>query len=103
MTKQLAFKQTHRDCRTLHLDERSVAAGTQVVYGASNQFLPGACFATDQNSGIGWCDPFNLTENLTQRRTFADDLLKVSFRANLVFEVQLLFREFVLKLFDLAV
>ena len=50
VTKKLAFQQTSRNSRTIHLYQGPFAAWTQIVNGVRDEFFPGSSFAIDQNS-----------------------------------------------------
>src|SRR5262249_17616274 len=103
MTEQLAFEQAGRDRRAIELDQRAFAPGAQVVNGAGDQLLARAGFAANQDGRIGGRDRLDLFEDAFQRGTGADDLLEVPGGLNLLFEIELLFGQFVFQRFDLAV
>src|SRR5688572_4278226 len=103
VSKELAFQQTHGNGRAIDLYQRPAPPRAEVVYGAGDQFLPGTGFTADQNRGVRWRDSFDLAENLAKCGTLSNDLFEIAFGANLIFEVQLFFRELVLKLFDFAI
>jgi hypothetical protein len=46
---------------------------------------------------------FDLAENLPQHRAVADNLLKIHFAADFIFEIELFLGEFVLKFRDLTI
>src|SRR5258707_2165127 len=52
MAKQLRRDQGGRNRRTVYADERLAGTLRVLVYGASNQFFPGAGFAGDEHCGI---------------------------------------------------
>src|SRR5688572_2795419 len=76
-------------------------APTQVVNGASDQFLAGSGFPENQNGGVGCSDVFDLLQDSPQRLALADDLIEVELGSNLVFEVELFLGQLVLQFADL--
>src|SRR5712675_3355032 len=61
VTEQLAFKQTCRNCGTIHLHKRTVRSVAVLVNGFRNQFLASSCFPVDQHRGVGrGHDPYHV-------------------------------------------
>ena len=71
--------------------------------GTGNQFLTCTRLAEDKDGRVGWCHCLHKFQNPVQGLTFADDLLKISFAANLVLQIELLLCELVAELGYLAI
>ncbi len=67
MTKQLALEQACRDRRAGALDERVRTPRAQVMDSASQQFLPRAGLAAQQDGGVCRRDHSDLVEDVTKR------------------------------------
>src|SRR4029434_1638495 len=102
VTEELAFEQAGRNRRAVHLDQRALAAITEIVDRMGDQFFTGAGFALNQDRRIGRGDDFDLLERAGERRTLADDLREIELALNLFFQVDLFAGQFVLQRFDLV-
>src|SRR5471030_853345 len=76
MTEELAFQESQRNRRAVHLHERSTATPAVVVYGLRNELFAGTCFALDENGGVGWGHGADLIQHFTQRGTRPDNAFK---------------------------
>ena len=71
MAEELAFEEVLGDG-----DVISLAADTEAVEGAGDQFLAGAAFAEDQDGGVGGGDVLDEFAQLQDLGRFADDLIQ---------------------------
>src|SRR5262249_4054343 len=74
VAEELALEQARGDGGTADLDEGLVAAPARIVDGARNQLFSRAGLAEEENRRVGRCHDLNLVQNVSQRRTVADDL-----------------------------
>jgi len=95
MAEQFVLDQPRRDRGAVELDEGAVFAPAVVVNGAGDKFLSGACLAEQQHGGVYRGDGLHKLQHQPECRAVADDLIEVQLAADLVFEVELLLREFV--------
>ena len=102
MAEQFAFEQPGRNGGAVELDEGALAALTEAVNGARQQFLAGSRFSLDEHCGIGGRDRLNLHEHLPQPHAFAYDVVISVFQIDLGFEILLLLVQLVAKLGDAA-
>ena len=89
VAEQLALDQAGRNGRTVELDKGALAARTEPVNGARQQFFAGAGLALDEDGGVGGRDGFNLLEHLAQTAALAHDVFKAVFEVDFVFEILL--------------
>src|ERR1700746_1433298 len=75
VSEELAFQKAGGDCRAIHLHQISVPAGAELVNRASDDFLTGASFASNQNCSTCGSNCFDLSEDLTETPTPAHDCL----------------------------
>src|SRR5260221_12520575 len=101
VSKQLAFQQARRNGRAVQLNEGLRAPWAQIMNGARDQFLSRACLAINQDRRIRWRDSFHMFEGSAQRGAISNDLGKIHFRADFIFQIQLLFGELVFELSNL--
>ena len=71
--------------------------------GAGNRFLPSSGFAQNQHRGLARGHSLRLRQNTFQGSAFTNDLLKIEFRTDLVFQVKLFLCELVLQSCDFMV
>ena len=67
------------------------------MYRAGNQFLPGSGFPVNEDGGIRRRHGFDLVEYAAYCLTLEDDLPKILFAADFIFQIQLLLSEFILE------
>src|SRR4030095_16687797 len=67
----------------------------------SDEFFAGPGLSVNQDRRIGLCNCLNLLQNVFERLTLADDVLKIA-RLNRLFEVKFLFFQFVLERINLV-
>src|SRR5262245_28783141 len=103
MAEQFAFQQAARDRGAVELHQRTLTAGAQVVNGAGDQFLAGARLALNEDDRIGRGDGFDRLQGSFQSLTVTDDLCEAVLRADLLFQVEFLFGQFVFQFADLSV
>src|SRR6266436_622988 len=101
--KQLAFQQTCRNGRAVELDEGLRAPRAQIMNAACDQFLSRACLSINQHRRIRRRYRFHVFEDSAQRCAVSDDLGKIHFRADFIFQIQLLFGELLFQFPNLAV
>src|SRR5580700_2995037 len=102
VTEQLAFEQARRNGRAVQLNEGLRSPCAQIMNGPSDQFLSRACLSVNKDRGVRWRYRFHMFEDSAQRATISNDLGKIHFRANFIFQIQLLFGELVFQLSNLA-
>ena len=76
MAEELAFEEVFGDGGAVDADVISLAADTEAVEGAGDQFLAGAAFAEDQDGGVGGGDVLDEIAQLQDLGRFADDLVQ---------------------------
>src|SRR5215467_7027151 len=103
VTEKFAFQETGRDGSTIQLHERSRAAGAEVMNSARNQFLACAGLSIDQHCGLSRSNSLDLMEDVAKDFAAAYDLFETLLGSDFVFEIQLLLRELVLQIGDLAI
>src|SRR5580704_2722763 len=100
--EQLAFEQARRNGRAVQLNEGLRSPWAQIMNGPSDQFLSRACLSVNQDRRVRWRYRFHMFEDSAQRSTISNDLGKIHFRADFIFQIQLLFGELVSQLSNLA-
>ncbi len=100
MAEEFGFEKTAGNGGAIDFDESTIAAETEIVDGAGEEFLACPGLAEEENSGAGGSGELHLGQGPLERGTLADDFLKIEFTANFFFEVELFFGEFVLQSFD---
>ncbi len=100
--EKFAFEQTGGNRRAVELDERARVARAEIVEGAGDQLLARAGLAVDDDGGIGGSDRLHFAQDAAQGFALADDLFEIPFAADFVLEIQLLARQLVLEIGDLA-
>src|SRR5215510_6877680 len=70
---------------------------------SSNEFFACTGFSANQNRGIRRGNHLDLLQDVSKRRTVADDFFEITLRPDFIFEVKLFLSEFVFKLFDLTI
>src|SRR6266478_5029403 len=103
VSKQLAFQQTCRNCRAVQLDERLRAAGAQIMNGPRNQFFSRARLSINQHCRIRRRYGSHSFEYSAQRSTISNDLGKIHFRADFIFQIEFFLRELLFQSPNLAV
>ena len=88
VAEELGFEQACGNGGAVDFDERSFAAGTEIVNGARDDFFAGAGFAQDQNSGARGRGKFDLGERPAQDGAFANDFVKAEFSADFFLEIK---------------
>src|SRR5437879_8602104 len=78
-------------------------APAEVMNGTRDEFLASPGFAQDQNRGVGRSDRFNVLEDSFEGGALADNFLKIVFRADFIFEIELLRVQLILEFSDLLV
>src|SRR5882724_1319245 len=101
MSKQLAFQQTCRNRRAVELDERLRAPRAQIMNGSRNQFLSCTRVSIDEHGRVCRSDRLHLLQYTPQGSAFSDDLRKIHFAADFVFEIELFLCEPVFQLSNL--
>src|SRR6266853_1586799 len=69
--------------------------------GAGDQFLARACLSINQDRRVRRRYSFHMFEDFAQRGTVSNDLSKIHFCADFIFQIQLLFGELVFELSNL--
>src|SRR5882762_4591955 len=72
------------------------------MYGAGNQFLSRPRLSINQHCRVRRRYRFYMFEDFAQRGTVSNDLSKIHFRADFIFQIQLLFGELVFELSNLT-
>src|SRR6267378_4310863 len=101
MSEQLTFQQARRNGRAVELHEGFRPPWTQIMNGAGDQFLSRPCLAINQDRGARRRYSFHMFEDFAQRGTVSNDLSKIHFCADFIFQIQLLFGELVFELSNL--
>ena len=89
VAEEFGFEQARGNGGAVDLDESAFAAGTEVVNRARDDFLAGAGFAEDQDSGARGRGEFHLGERSAQDGAFANDFVEVEFSADFFLEIKL--------------
>src|SRR5229473_4960624 len=103
VSEQLAFEQACRNGRAVELHEGLRAPWAQIMNGTRDQFLSRACLPVNQHRRIRRRNGSHVFEDFAQRSAISDDLGKIHFRADFIFQIQLFFGELLFKLPNLAV
>src|SRR4029077_9494399 len=103
MAEKLALQQAGGNGRAIQLYECIRLGRTEMVHGASNQFLARACVAIDQHSGVGRRDRLNFSENQLQSLAVSHDVVEMKLAADLGFQIDVLLRQPVFELRYLSV
>src|SRR6266436_3441369 len=98
VSEQLAFQQACRNGRAVELHEGFRPPWTQIMNGAGDQFLSRPRLAINQDRGVRWRYSLHMFEDFAQRGTVSNDLSKIHFCADFIFQIQLLFGELVFEL-----
>src|SRR5258705_4901055 len=69
---------------------------------ACDEFFAGPGLSVNQDRRARFCNCLNLPQNVPERLTLADDVLKITITLNRFFEVELLFFQFVLERINLV-
>src|SRR5581483_261893 len=77
VSEQFGFDQRLRECRTVHLHEGSVLAGTKIVNRPRDQLLAGAAFSAQENRRIAGRGLMNVRKDLVHQLALADDVLEL--------------------------
>src|SRR3984957_9554565 len=102
VSEQLAFEQSRRNGRAVQLNEGLRSPWAQIMNGPSDEFLSRACLSVNQDRRVRWRYLFHMFEDSAQRGTISNDLGKIHFCADFIFQIQLLFGELVFQLSNLA-
>src|ERR1700722_6628773 len=102
VSEQLAFQQARRYGRAVELHEGLRSPRTQIMNAARDKFFSRACFSVNQDRRVRWRYSFHLFEDSAQRNAISDDLGKIHFRTDFIFQIQLLFGELVFQLSNLT-
>src|SRR5258708_17598210 len=92
VSEQLPFQQTCRNGRAVQLDERLRAAGAQIMNGPRNQFFSRAGLSVNQHCRIRRRYGSHSFEYSAQRSTISNDLGKIHFRADFIFQIEFFLR-----------
>src|SRR5882724_3313450 len=103
MSEQFAFEQTGWNSSAVEFDKRSVLAPAVVVNSTGDQLLSRTRIAQQQHGRIACCYCLHQFQDVLQRWTASNDLLKVQLAANLFFEIYLFLGKLVFEFRDLAV
>ncbi len=103
VTEHFALQKAHRNRGAVQLHERMGASLAAFMNGARHEFLARSGFTQQEHGRIAGSHGFHLTQDRPDRRAVADDVGKIHLAANLGFQIQLLLRQFVLQIGDLAV
>src|SRR5260370_7280057 len=79
------------------------ATGAQIMNGTRNQFFSRARLSINQHCRIRRRYGSHSFENFAQRSTISDDLRKIHFRADFVFQIEFFLRELLFQFPNLAV
>jgi len=101
VAEKFAFQQSGGDRSAVELHERAALARAQFVNGSRNQLFARAGFTADQDGRVGRCDRSDFFQYVAKRLALADDVGEIVFRADFIFKIGFLLREFVLQSFDL--
>src|SRR6267154_864322 len=101
VSEQLAFQQARRNGRAVELHEGFRPPWAQIMNGAGDQFLSRPRLAINQDRRVRRRYRFYMFEDFAQRGTVSNDLSKIHFRADFIFQIQLLFGELVFELSNL--
>src|SRR6266853_1250523 len=93
MTKQLAFKKTERNRRTVHFYKRMILARAQIVNGAGDHFFASSRLAQYEDRRIRRRNDSNALEHSFQRLTISNDLFEIVLKPDFVFQVECLLRQ----------
>ena len=85
------------------LTKRVGLALAEIVDRPGYQFLARTGLAVNQDRGAGRSYRFDLAQNTAQYGAVADDLLKIHFAAEFIFQIELFLGELVLEFRDLAI
>src|SRR5262249_6254731 len=100
VAEKFGFEEARRNRGAIDFHESAFAARAEVVDGASDELLAGACFSENQDCGTGGSDELDLSERALEGGTFADDFLEIEFSADFFFEVELFLRKCVFESVD---
>src|SRR5438105_891867 len=89
MAEQFALQQSRGDGGTVHFYESPRPARAKIMDSTRNQLFSGTRFTINQHGGICRRHSLNLPQDTTEYGALADDLFKVSFGTDLVFEIKL--------------
>src|SRR5262249_728524 len=103
VTEQFAFQQPGGDGRAVKLDEGPISPRTQIVQGASNQFLAGARLSLDEHGRAGRRDGLDLLQYPAQCGAVADDFPEVVVGTDLLFQVDVFLSQPFFQFVDLAI
>src|SRR6185295_16938298 len=103
MPEHLALEQSRWNRGAVQFDERALAARTQTVDCARDQFLPSSGLPINQYGGIGGRHGLDFLEHTSQGGAATDDLLEIQLAADLFFQVDLFPRQLILQFSDLVI
>jgi hypothetical protein len=63
MTENFAFEKIGGNGGAVQANEGAAATRAEIVNGARDEFLAGACFSLDENAGIRGRDPLDIFEH----------------------------------------
>src|SRR5260370_11029229 len=101
VSEQVAFQQARRNGRAVELHEGLGAPRAQIMNAACDQFPSRACLSINQHRRIRRRYRLHLFEDSAQRGAISNDLSKIHFRADFIFQIQLFFGELVFELSNL--
>src|SRR5262245_49386661 len=103
MAEKLAFHQPGWNSATVHLDQRAGPTSASAVNLPFNEFFPASRLARDQYVRIRRSRRFNSVEQFEEFRTIPKYLVEIMLPANLISQVDILYREPCLWGFDFLV
>src|ERR1700691_45966 len=103
MPEEFAFQQSGGDGGAVQFDKRIGLTLAEIMDSPGYQLLARAGLPMNQYRGPrrGYC--LDLAQDTPQHRAVADDLLKIHFAADFIFEIELFLGEFVLEFRDLTI
>ena len=98
--EELAFKKFAGNRRTIHPNQRAIAALTALMNGAGNQLFTGTGFTTDQHAGERGRNQFHLLQYLLNGVTLSNDILEIMADAKFFLQIVVLSLEALLHLLN---
>src|SRR5260370_27280913 len=89
VSEQLAFQKARRNGRAVELDEGLGAPRAKIMNGSRNQFLSCTRVSIDEHGRVCWSNRLHLLQHTPQGSTFSDDLRKIHFATDFIFEIEL--------------
>src|SRR5260370_25885539 len=103
VSKQFAFYQAGGNGGAIELHKGGHGTGAQVVKGPGDELLAGTGFSLNEHGRPRGRHGLHLLQYTAKSSALPDDFVEVILGADLVFEIELLFRQVVLEHLDLLV